>query len=69
MADRTIDAQLIGGAVQLWRWKMAAYVKQLRRSEIGIDPIEGRLQILRLLLSDDQTRPKQWSSIVEVTLI
>src|SRR4029450_7062827 len=69
MADRTIDAQLIGGAFQLWRWKMAAYVEQLRRSEIGVDPIEGRLQILRLLLSDDQTCRKEWSSVVEVTLI
>src|SRR5260221_12912309 len=35
---------------------MAAYVEQLRRSEKRVDLIEGSLQVVRLLLSNDQAR-------------
>src|SRR5258708_4631619 len=58
LPDRTIDSQLIGGAIQVWRRKMTAYVEQFRRSEVGVDRIERSLQILRLLLPDDQARRK-----------
>jgi len=34
---------------------MIAYVEQRRRSEKRVNLIEGRLQILRLLLSNDQS--------------
>src|SRR5437588_888238 len=55
MPDSTIDAKAIRVAVEGWYRKMAAYVEQLGRREIGVEPIEGSLQILRLLLPDDQT--------------
>jgi hypothetical protein len=45
---------------------MAADVEQLRRSEEGIDPIEGSLQILWLLLSDRKTRWRQLTRIIHV---
>src|SRR5882762_8163750 len=48
---------------------MTAYVEQFRRSEVGVDPIEGRLQIPRLLLPDDQARRKRWRTSVEVRLL
>src|SRR5712692_2478508 len=35
---------------------MTAYVEQLRRSEKRINLIEGSLQVVRLLLSNDQAR-------------
>src|SRR5438105_3903786 len=69
MPDRSIDAEPISGAVQGGSWKMTAYVEQLRRGEIGVDPIEGSLQILWLLLADDQACRREWSSVVEVALV
>src|SRR5260221_12701151 len=35
---------------------MTAYVEQIRRSEKRVDLIEGSLQVVRLLLSNDQAR-------------
>jgi hypothetical protein len=55
MPDSTIDAQAIRVAIEGWYRKMAAYVEQLGRSKIGVEPIEGSLQILWLLLPDGQT--------------
>src|SRR5712671_4928433 len=64
--DRAIDTQLIGGSVQSWCWKMAAYVEQLRRSEVGVDRIKGSLQILRLLLPNNETRRRELTRSVDV---
>src|SRR5216683_4792928 len=54
--DRTIDAQLVRGEIQLRSGEMAAYVEQLCASEKRVELIEESLQILRLPLSSDQTR-------------
>jgi len=45
---------------------MTAYVEQLGWSKVGVDPIERSLQILRLLLSDGETRRKELTPIVDV---
>jgi hypothetical protein len=39
--DRTIDAQLVRGEIQLRGREMTAYVEQLRRSEKRVKLIEG----------------------------
>jgi hypothetical protein len=67
--DRTIDAQSIRAAVQIRDRKMTTYVEQLRRSEVGVDPIERSLQIFRLLLSDDHACRGQFGGIVDVMLV
>jgi hypothetical protein len=60
--DRTIDAQLVGGEIQLRGREMIAYVEQLHRSEKRVKLIEGSLQIGRLLLSNDQAHRRGLTS-------
>src|SRR5437868_3078244 len=64
--DRTIDAQLIRGEIQLRGREMTAYVKQLRRSEKRVKLIEGSLQIGRLLLSNDQAHRRGLTSFLDL---
>src|SRR4030095_10297535 len=45
---------------------MTAYVEQLHRSEKRINLIEGSLQIVRLLLSNDQAHRRGLTSFVDL---
>src|SRR5882724_7563787 len=45
---------------------MTAYVEQLRRSEKRLNLIEGSLQIVRPLLSNDQAHRKRLTSFVDL---
>src|SRR5205807_9649528 len=55
MPDRAIGAQSVARAIQIRRREMTAYVEQLRRGQVRVQPVERRLEIPRLLLPDDQT--------------
>src|SRR6266404_5853630 len=64
--DRTIDAQLVRGEIQLRGREMTAYVEQLRRSEKRVKLIEGSLQIGRLLLSNDEAHRRGLTSFLDL---
>src|SRR6202011_6075371 len=66
ISDRTIDAQLVRGEIQLRGREMTAYVEQLRRSEKRVKLIEGSLQIGRLLLSNDQAHRRGLTSFLDL---
>src|SRR6266478_2310182 len=64
--DRTIDAQLVRGEIELRGREMTAYVEQLCRSEKRVNLIEGSLQIVRLLLSNDQAHRRGLTSFLDL---